>query len=141
MRCAEGVGHEGLLPLIEPDPLWVAARVTRAEITAITGDQINTLRAEGGQGYVLERRVFDRVLAERATQAGAEVRVKTSATGLLKENGQVRGVRLQRGDFFTGVLARLRKRLQVLGAQRKQLGKLRYWDLKPDFEAGEVITL
>jgi digeranylgeranylglycerophospholipid reductase len=46
----------------------------------------------GGRGYVLERRVFDRVLAERAAQAGAQVRVKTAVVGLLRENGAVRGV-------------------------------------------------
>jgi len=46
-----------------------------------------------------------------------------------------------RGGFFAGVLERLRGRLQELGAERKQLGRLRYWDLKPDFKPGEVITL
>lgn len=42
-----------------------------------------------------------------------------------------------RDGFFAGVLERLRE----LGAERKQLGRLRYWDLKPDFKPGEVITL
>ncbi|MFB0535103.1 MAG: nucleotidyltransferase domain-containing protein [Anaerolineae bacterium] len=46
-----------------------------------------------------------------------------------------------RGEFFAGVLFRLRGRLRELGAQRKQLGRIRYWDLKPDFEPGEVIWL
>jgi digeranylgeranylglycerophospholipid reductase len=36
--------------------------------------------------------VFDRVLAERAAQAGADVRVKSPVTGLLTENGAVAGV-------------------------------------------------
>ena len=51
--------------------------------------------------YILERRIFDRVLAERAAQAGAEVRVKTAATGLLLEGGVIRGVWIRRGDSFT----------------------------------------
>jgi len=46
-----------------------------------------------------------------------------------------------RGGFFARVLARVRERLRELGAQRRQLGRVRYWDLKPDFRAGEVITL
>jgi len=46
-----------------------------------------------------------------------------------------------RGSFFAGVLAQVRERLRELGAERKQLGRLRYWDLKPDFKPGEVITL
>lgn len=46
-----------------------------------------------------------------------------------------------RGGFFAGILERLRKRLRELGARRLQLGRLRYWDLKPDFKPGEAITL
>ena len=46
-----------------------------------------------------------------------------------------------RGGFFAGVLEQLGERLRELGAQRRQLGRVRYWDLKPDFRAGEVITL
>lgn len=45
------------------------------------------------------------------------------------------------GGFFAGVLARLKKTLRRLGAQRKTLGNLRYWDLKPDFKPGDVVEL
>jgi digeranylgeranylglycerophospholipid reductase len=107
VRCAEGVGHDQLAPFIEPDPLWIAAEVNKAEINTCNGGESRTLRAEGGRGYILERRVFDRALAERAAKAGAEVRVKTAATGLLIDNSRgardrVCGVRIRRGDFFTG---------------------------------------
>ncbi len=44
-------------------------------------------------------------------------------------------------NFMAGVLERLRKRLEALGAQRKRLGNVWYWDLKPDFQPGEVIEL
>ncbi len=102
VRCAEGVGHEALASLITPDPRWIAAEVTRAEITATAGGTTRTLRAEGGRGYILERRVFDRVLAERAAAAGAEVRVKAAVNGLLIEDGRVRGVRVRRNDVGQG---------------------------------------
>jgi digeranylgeranylglycerophospholipid reductase len=102
VRCAEGVGRDGLLSFIEPDPLWIAAEISQAEITLITGDETETRRASGGHGYVLERRVFDRVLAERAAAAGAEVWVKSAATGLLMEEGRVRGVRIQSPTFSGG---------------------------------------
>ncbi len=46
-----------------------------------------------------------------------------------------------RGGFFATVLARLDERLKELGAQRRRLGRISYWDLKPDFKPGEVITL
>lgn len=102
VRCAEGVGRDSLIPLIEPDPSWITTEVSRAEITAVADGTAWTLRATGGRGYILERRIFDRALAERAAQAGAEVRVKTAATGLLVEEGRVRGIRIRHGDFFCG---------------------------------------
>ena len=48
---------------------------------------------------------------------------------------------LDRDGFFARVLDRVRGRLRELGAQRKKLGHLRYWDLKPDFQPGEVVIL
>ncbi|OGG55607.1 MAG: hypothetical protein A3F84_29310 [Candidatus Handelsmanbacteria bacterium RIFCSPLOWO2_12_FULL_64_10] len=46
-----------------------------------------------------------------------------------------------REGFFEGVLAGVRQRLKALGAMRRRLGNVRYWDLKPDFKPGEVIEL
>jgi hypothetical protein len=44
-------------------------------------------------------------------------------------------------DFFAGVLRRLKEALRRLGAERKMIGHLRYWDLKPDFQPGDVVEL
>jgi predicted nucleotidyltransferase len=46
-----------------------------------------------------------------------------------------------RDDFFAEVLARLRIKLEAMGAQRIQRGKAWYWKLKPDYQWGEVIEL
>ena len=46
-----------------------------------------------------------------------------------------------RDGFFAGVLARLRRRLAELGAERRTLGRVRYWVLKPDLAPGEVVEL
>jgi predicted nucleotidyltransferase len=46
-----------------------------------------------------------------------------------------------RSGFFASVLARMRERLQAMGAKRRRLGRVTYWDLKPDFRPGEVIEL
>jgi len=43
--------------------------------------------------------------------------------------------------FLQGIFERLRKRLKELGAQRRTIGKIRYYDLKPDLVPGEVIEL
>lgn len=46
-----------------------------------------------------------------------------------------------KGGFFAQVLARLKRSLERLGARRLHLGKVRYWDLKPDLTPGEVFEL
>lgn len=102
VRCAEGVGHDALIHFIEPDIHWIAAEVTRAEIIAIEGEKKRAFSASGGLGYILERRIFDRVLAERAALAGAEIKVKTAVTGVLMENGRVHGVKIRTADFLSG---------------------------------------
>jgi len=98
VRCAEGVGHDLLTPFITPNHRWISTEVKGARLIVNGPDYCETLEAEGGRGYVLERRVFDRVLAEDAARAGAQVRVKTAAMGLLREGNAVRGVVLQGPD-------------------------------------------
>ena len=96
VRCAEGIGHEPLVRFVEPDPSWISARISRARITVVQDGQERVWQGESGEdrqvGYVLERRVFDRMLAERASQAGARVLVKTAAMGLLRKGEAVVGV-------------------------------------------------
>jgi digeranylgeranylglycerophospholipid reductase len=93
VRCAEGVAQELLAGFLEPDPVWISAEVDRARIVALEGDKVvQSWEGSGVLGYILERRVFDRALAERAAQAGADVRVKTPVIGLLHGDGAVAGV-------------------------------------------------
>lgn len=94
VRCAEGVSKEGLKRHIKPDQRWIAAEVKGSLIVAPDGTEIRLSEASSTKdvGYVLERKVFDRVLAQQAAIAGAEVMVKTRATGLLRNNGQVKGI-------------------------------------------------
>jgi digeranylgeranylglycerophospholipid reductase len=93
VRCAEGVQSEAVSEFLEPNGAWISSQVSKAEIIASVGSQVvEHWAGSGGLGYVLERRVFDRVLAERASRAGADVRVKSPVTGLLSENASVVGV-------------------------------------------------
>ncbi len=43
--------------------------------------------------------------------------------------------------FFQGVLERLRRRLQALGARKERVGRVWYWLLKPDLQPGEVFEV
>ncbi len=92
VRCAEGINRELLLSFLEPEDRWIATDVNKSSITAVDIGETRLLTGQQEVGYVLERRVFDRVLAERAVTAGAQVMVKTTVEGLIVEDGVVRGV-------------------------------------------------
>ncbi|MBI2527301.1 MAG: nucleotidyltransferase domain-containing protein [Candidatus Rokubacteria bacterium] len=49
---------------------------------------------------------------------------------------------LDTGDFFAAVLERLRRRLAELGSRRYvDEDGYEYWDLKPDWKPGDVVSL
>ena len=95
VRCAEGIGRDALLRFLEPEERWISAHIARARILLRRDGQERVWQteavSEGQAGYVLERRVFDRELAERAARAGARILVKTTATGLLRDGDAVVG--------------------------------------------------
>jgi len=96
VRCAEGVSKAALKNHIEPDPRWICADVTGSRIFSpdMTMVEMSEEMSGGEVGYVLERKVFDRALADASAMAGAEVMVKTRATDLIIENDTVCGVRV-----------------------------------------------
>ena len=98
VRCAEGVDKRELLKFIQPEKKWIAGNAKSARIYAPDGSMFE-LSGEllGGEvGYVLERKLFDRELAKSAARAGAHVMVRTRATGLIKEDDKVQGVKINR---------------------------------------------
>ncbi len=48
---------------------------------------------------------------------------------------------LDRNDFFKKVLEDVRRTISRLGARREKIGKVEYWDLKPDYKPGEVFEI
>lgn len=96
VRCAEGVSREGLEKFVKPDSKWVASEIENAEIISPSNHKVVLSAEHAGNevGYVLERKIFDRYLAKLASKAGADVRTKTSAVSLKRENGVVKvGIR------------------------------------------------
>ncbi|MBN1134842.1 MAG: NAD(P)/FAD-dependent oxidoreductase [Methanosarcinaceae archaeon] len=103
VRCGEGVKKMSIRRHIEPDYRWICADVKGSRIFSPNGTKVEMSESiSGGEvGYVLERKVFDRALAYEAAMAGAEINVKTRATGLVIEDGFVRGVNLMHlGDEY-----------------------------------------
>jgi digeranylgeranylglycerophospholipid reductase len=93
VRCAEGVAASTLKSLTSVRPHWIAREVRGARLVAPDGTTIES--QPGETGYVLYRKIFDADLAEMAAEAGAEVATKAYVSGLLLENGFVRGVRVE----------------------------------------------
>jgi len=94
VRCAEGVAKPQIKEHIKPDERWIAAEVKGSRIYAPDGTSVELSEDVSGAevGYTLERKLFDRALADEAALAGAEVRVKTRATGVIMEDGYVKGI-------------------------------------------------
>jgi digeranylgeranylglycerophospholipid reductase len=95
LRCAEGISRKGLSRAgIPMDHRWICAEMKGARLVSPNGYELKLDESHAGSevGVVLERHRFDKALASNAAHAGAEIRLKTAATGLLKEEGKVVGV-------------------------------------------------
>ena len=94
VRCAEGVGSAGLREFLEPDgAAWVSRRITR--VILIAPDDTEVRLAEGDVGYVLDRTRFEPELADRASRAGAAIRISTEAVALERADGASGGWRVR----------------------------------------------
>jgi len=95
LRCAEGISREGLAKSkIVVDRIWVSAEISGAKLVSPCGNslRLNERNAGNEVGLVLNRHLFDKALAADAARAGTEIKLKTSATGLIKKGGVVGGV-------------------------------------------------
>jgi len=92
VKCGEGVSKE-IEKFVDIDSRWICTEPKRIITHGPDGTQV-ALSVERSEvvGYVLERRLFDKFLAQQAAHAGAEVRVKTQAYSIIKEGGYVKGV-------------------------------------------------
>jgi len=110
VRCAEGVSHAGIIPFIDIDPKWICTTIEGAILHAPDGNSVEMYN--NGTGYVLDRRVFDRALADLAVSKGAILKTKADAIGLLKnEHDKIAGVRYRHGKTIHSVLCQI-----VIGA-------------------------
>lgn len=92
-RCAEGVSKKGLAKLgIEPNPRWITKEIDGVRLAAPDGTDVWLTEEEielPEAGYILERKVFDKYMAMDAARTGAEIRIKTLATGLRREGDSI----------------------------------------------------
>ena len=103
VRCGEGMSKDWLADVGIKPGRWVNCEVEGARIYSPREQvfEINEKHAGNEVGYVVERDEFDKQLAIDAANAGVEVRLKTAATGILKENGRVVGAKVKQfGSTF-----------------------------------------
>ncbi|OGS44442.1 MAG: geranylgeranyl reductase [Euryarchaeota archaeon RBG_13_57_23] len=98
VRCGEGISRSWLDGVgIKLDQKSVACQVKGAKIVAPNGTPFFLSEKMAGNevGIVLDRIFFDKLLAHDAVKAGADLMLKTSATGLLRTGGKVTGVKIR----------------------------------------------
>jgi digeranylgeranylglycerophospholipid reductase len=94
-RCGEGLSKSALERMgLEFDACWACRTVLGASAYAPNGRKI-TVDYKGPEGWVIERKVFDKWLAKKAVGAGAKVMAKTDAVALIKKGGKVAGLTLE----------------------------------------------
>ncbi len=85
VQCAEGVSKKQLDKLIDVKPEHISKKIKGFEIYSPDKTKVFV----GGNGYVLERKIFDRWLAEKAIEAGAEIMIDAKAIGLIKNEKDI----------------------------------------------------
>ena len=98
VRCAEAIGADVVHRYLEKDPRWISHELHGARFFAPSGDSVEFSLDSLGSGYILERNVFDRELANQAARAGADIRVSTCATGLVYDQDRLAGVKMNTRD-------------------------------------------
>ena len=131
ISCAEGLSLNGLKDAgVEPTSEVISQEITTVRVYAPNGRYLE-LTSSDWVGYTINRDVFDRILSEKAVDAGAKLMTSTKATGVLKQNGTVSGVSAMRGGEALKIEAKV-----VIGADgyastvRRTAGLGRWY---PDF--------
>ncbi|MEE9323477.1 MAG: NAD(P)/FAD-dependent oxidoreductase [Candidatus Aenigmarchaeota archaeon] len=99
-RCGEGLSKSAVEKMgIELDNSWVSRKMKGASVYAPNGKKI-TVDFEGGEGWVIERKLFDKYLAKLASRIGAKIITKTEVFEVGRENEMIIARMRSRGETF-----------------------------------------
>ncbi|NIO22545.1 MAG: geranylgeranyl reductase family protein [Candidatus Aenigmarchaeota archaeon] len=97
VRCGEGLSKSSLERMgIGLEKSWVAKMVKGAAAYAPNGKKI-TVDFKGPEGWVIERKMFDKYLAKLAAKGGAKIITKTEVVGVERKGSEV-NVKMRSGD-------------------------------------------
>ena len=102
VRCGEGLSErEVFKEKLDLPASCRSVKIEGAKVVAPNGKEI-IWKSEHTRGWVLERKCFDKWLAELAVEKGAKVHTYTRALGIIKDDkGKPDGVRLSHGGRET----------------------------------------
>jgi len=110
-----GIVHESFARYVKPNSKRIASEVrafcgfaSDGTTVTITGEMLGL---EEPLGLILKRKLLDRQLAKDAARAGVDVVTHTRATGLVRDDNMIRGVRPKRHGYEHEIRAPL-----VIGA-------------------------
>jgi digeranylgeranylglycerophospholipid reductase len=84
LSCAEAISFSGLSKFVEPEPEWFSTQIHQALLVSPSNKKF--LIHHPYAGFVLDRKIFDKKLAQKASSLGACVKVNSCAVGLLSHN-------------------------------------------------------
>ena len=90
--CGEGISVDGILESgLEPVEPIICQRVSTVRVFAPNMKNID-LKLNDPPGYILNRDIFDKMLADKAVKAGAKLHVSTRVLTVIKEDNRITGV-------------------------------------------------
>ena len=97
-NCAEGVGQRHIEEILGPvDKKYVSTEIKGLDVFFPDG----TNASVNDRAYILDRPLFERHLATRAMDAGADILMRAKAKGFAKENGKAKLEILHSGEKFS----------------------------------------
>jgi len=106
-RCGEAVSRHGMTERIgiEPKGPWIIQEVHGAMVYAPNGEHVR-IEYDGPEGWVVERKLFDKHLAALAASAGARVMARTEAANFRRADGTIKAT-LKAGNRASEVRAKI----------------------------------
>jgi len=93
VRCGEGLSENSVRTLgLKIPSNCIADKIKGATVYAPNGKRIE-IKFEGTNGFVLERKMFDKWLASEAARSGARIIAKSIVNDIIKKDEFVSGVR------------------------------------------------
>jgi digeranylgeranylglycerophospholipid reductase len=133
VRCAEGISRKGLTQCLELDERWIANHIEGGKLYAPNGSSCELIVEAIGDGFILERKIFDSAICQLAAKEGADILTKADVYDLMWEDGEICGVKFNHFTTPKTVRANI-----VVGADGPESRIGRIAGLKTDLTLNDI---